>query len=102
MSPDDLLAGNMFFWAVVCGTLALIAPWIALWFNRWVAAGVAGALALFGTILESISNRHIPSNVNIRADLVIILPLLALAWLECVGLTIFAALKSPPPKREKS
>jgi hypothetical protein len=60
MEPDVVVAGNMFFCAVLCGVLAVVAPWIGLWFNRWAAAIVAGLLAFLGTILECISNSHIP------------------------------------------
>ena len=43
----------------------------------------------------SICSSHIPGNVNIRADVVIMFPLLLVAWLECIGLAILAALKKP-------
>jgi hypothetical protein len=56
--------------------LALVVPWIALVFNRWAAAAVAGVLTLTATILYSISTRHIPSNVNMRVDVAIMYPLL--------------------------
>jgi len=94
MSPDDVIAANTFFWAVVFGLLAVVAPWIALLFSRWAAAAVAGLLTLTGTILASIfsSHNHVTSNVNIRPD-VLIFPLLLVAWLECTGLVVFAALK---------
>ncbi len=94
MSPDEVFSFRAFQGAVACGLLALVAPWIALWFKRWAAAAVAGVLAFAGTILEFISDRHMSSNVDIRVDLVIILPLLLLAWLECFGLACFAALKN--------
>ena len=94
MSPDDVIASNTLFWAAVCGLLALVAPWIALLFNRRAAAAVAGLLTLTGTIMASIYNSHtqVNSNVNIGPD-VLIYPLLLVAWLECIGLAVFAALK---------
>jgi hypothetical protein len=75
--------------------LALVVPWIALVFNRWVAAAVAGVLTLTATILYSISTRHIASNVNIRVDVAIMYRLLLVAWLEYIGLTGFAVVKNP-------
>jgi hypothetical protein len=90
----DELPVKAFFWAVVSGLLALVAPCIALVFNRWAAAA-AGVLTLTATILYSISTRHIPSNVNIRVDVAIMYPLLLVAWLECIGLTGFAVVKKP-------
>ena len=95
MSHDEVIAANTFFWAVACGLSALVAPWIALIFNRWAASAGAGVLALAGTILYSACSSHIPSSVNIRADVVIMFPLLLVAWLECIGLAFFAALKKP-------
>ncbi len=95
MGPHDELLARTLFWAVVSGLLAIVAPWIALLFNRWAAAAVAGVLALASTILYYICTRHIPSSVNIRADVVIMCPLLLVAWLECFGLTGFAAFKKP-------
>jgi uncharacterized membrane protein YjjP (DUF1212 family) len=94
MSPDDVIAANTLFWAAVCGVLALVAPWVALLFSRWVAVAVAGLLTLIGTIMAFISNSHthVSSNVNFRPDL-LIYRLLLVAWLECIGLVIFAALK---------
>jgi hypothetical protein len=38
----------------------------------------------------------------IRADLVIIVPLLTLAWLEAVGLTIYAAAKASRQKEREA
>ena len=35
---------------------------------------------------------YVSSNVNIRPDL-LVYPLLGVAWLECCGLVVFAALK---------
>ncbi len=94
MTPDDVIAANTLFWAAICGVLALVAAWVALLFSRWAAAGVAGLLTLLGTVMASISSSHthVSNNVNIRPDL-LIYPLLLVAWLECIGLVIFAALK---------
>jgi hypothetical protein len=94
MSPDDVIAANTLFWAAACGLLSLVAPWIALLLSRRAAAAVAGLLTLTGTILASIfsSHNHVSSNVDIRPD-VLIYPLLLLAWLECIGLAVFAAIK---------
>ena len=94
MSHDDVIAANALFWATICGLLAFVVPWVALFFSRWAAAAVAGLLTLTGTIMASIynSHAHISSNVNIRPDL-LIYPLLAVAWLECTGFVVFAAFK---------
>ena len=46
MSHDDLIAANALFWATICGLLAFVAPWVALFFRRWAAAAVAGLLTL--------------------------------------------------------
>jgi hypothetical protein len=95
MGPHDELPAKAFLWAVASGLLALVVPWIALVFNWWAAADVAGVLTLTATILYSISTRHIPSNVNIRVDVAIMYPLLLVAWLKCIGLTGFAVVKKP-------
>jgi hypothetical protein len=95
MGPQDELPAKAFFWVVVSGLLALVVPRIALVFNRWAAAAVAGVLTLTATILYPISTRHILSNVNIRVDVAIMYPLLLVAWLECIGLTGFAVVKQP-------
>jgi hypothetical protein len=52
-------------------------------------------VALAATILEYISNKNISNNIDIRADLVFILPLLLIAWLVSVGLLIFAFVRMP-------
>ncbi len=94
MSPDDVIAANSLFWAAICGLLAIVAPWVALLFSRWAAVAVGGLLTAIGTIMAFIlnSHAHVSPNVNIRPD-VLIYPLLLVAWLECVGLVVFAALK---------
>jgi hypothetical protein len=94
MKADDVIATNTLFWAAVCGVFALIAPWVALLFSRWAAVTAAVLLTVIGTIMASIfcSHAHVSSNVDIRPDL-LIYPLLLVAWLECIGLVIFAALK---------
>ena len=43
MSHDDVIAANALFWAAVCGLLAFVVPWVALFFSRWAAVAVARA-----------------------------------------------------------
>ena len=93
MNPEYAREANLFFWAVVCGLSAVVVPWFALLFNRWLAAGLAGGLALASTILYGGISARVSASVDIRADVVIMYPLLTLAWLECIGLAIFASLK---------
>jgi uncharacterized membrane protein YhaH (DUF805 family) len=94
MSSDDVIAANSLFRAAVCGLLALVAPWVALMFSRWAAVAVSGLLTVIATIMAFIFNNHahVSPNVDIRPD-VLIYPLLLVAWLECIGLVVFAALK---------
>ena len=98
MSSKDL-AIITFYAAAVCGLVALIAPWFVLRISRRSAAATAWVLALASTVLELISNSNFPPDVDNRIDLVFITPLLLMAWLECIGLTILAALQKSKESR---
>ena len=49
---------------------------------------------LVGTVAFLIENANIPPNVDIRADVFVVPPLL-LVWLECLGMSIAAAFQKP-------
>jgi hypothetical protein len=59
-----------------------------------LGALIAGALALVGTVAFLIEDANMPPNIDIRVD-VLILPPLLLVWLECLGMSIAAALQKP-------
>lgn len=88
MNTEDLTIMAM-KGAFICGLVSLVAPWIGLLISRWFAAVTAGVLAAAGTILFLISDQYMPK-YNIRVDLLINGFLLGVAWVECIGLAIWA------------
>ena len=88
---SELLALSTMWGAFICGLAALVAPWFALRISRWVATATAGGLASVGTTLALISNLYMPGKYNIRMDLVVNGFLMLVAWVEFVGLGLWAA-----------
>ncbi len=75
--------------AMLSGLAALVAPWLVLLVNRWGAAAAAGVLAVAGTTLFLTTEQDMVGG-NIRIDLIIIPALMLVAWIETVGLGVWA------------
>jgi hypothetical protein len=75
--------------SIVVALLALTLPWLSLLISQRAAAGVAGILTIAATVLFAIAEHYYRPGADIRLDLVIIPPLLLLAWLVFIGLSIW-------------
>ncbi len=70
--------------AMLCAVAAIIVPWIGKLIGPRFSAVSAGVLAAVATIVFVLAEMYLPS-FKIRLDLLIIPPLLLLAWLSFVG-----------------
>jgi hypothetical protein len=87
---EESLALTTMYVAGVCGLLGLALPWAVRRASRAAAAGTAGLLAAAGTAALLISNAHMPGKYDIRADLLVLPPLLLAVWVGCIRLSISA------------
>jgi|GEM_PF-3442208 len=98
---NERLALTAMYAAGLCGVLGMVLPWFVLLVHRSAAVAVATALTLAGTVAFLISTTCMPGRYNIRVDLVLLPPLLLVAWLECIALGIWSRRrKTAKPKFE--
>ncbi|MHC5537262.1 hypothetical protein ACYOEI_03380 [Singulisphaera rosea] len=95
---SEELAMQLWGWAMGFGVTAVVVPLIVARFNSRWGAGVAVALSTVATALEYVSNGYMPRRVDIRADIVLIGPLLLIAWGSCLSLLVSAAFRKAPNK----
>jgi len=87
---NESLALTAMYAAGLCGLLGVALPWFVLLVRQSAAVVVAVAFTLAGTVAFLISTASMPGRFNIRVDLILLPPLLLVAWLECIALGLWS------------
>jgi hypothetical protein len=83
-------AGGM----LLCLLASLFWPWITKTPSRPYQVGRAAGFALAATVLFLVYNWVIPKEYNIRVDLVLLVPALLIAWIQCIILALVRSQQS--------